>query len=275
MTTNQIDQIVEQTQQYYDGAANEIYREIWGENLHLGIFAAPDEPLQAAMERSNRRMSEGLGLARSDRVLDVGGAHGALGRYLAQMYGCQVLVTDISVRELAWGRELTADAGMEDRVTFQRADFHDLPFEDDSFDCYWSQEAFLHAADKARVLREAHRVLTHDGKLVFSDLLVRRGTSREDRQRIYERVLSPDMWDTPDYVEGLRGAGFDVLQHEDWSENVAPTYSWVRKQLEARRPEFERRIGKEAVDRTSAALQFWVDSAHAGKIGWEYFVATP
>lgn len=275
MTTDQIERIVEQTQLYYDGAANEIYREIWGENLHLGIFTDPDEPLQDAMERSNKRMAEGLGLQPSDYVLDVGGAHGALGRYLAQTFGCRVLVTDISERELEWGRELTAGAGMQDQVSFQRADFHELPFEDDSFDCYWSQEAFLHAVDKAQVLHEAQRVLKADGKLVFSDLLVRQGTSQEDRERIYERVLSPDMWDTADYIEGLRGAGFDVLQHEDWSEHVAPTYSWVGDQLEKRRPEFERRIGKEAVDRTSAALRFWVESAHAGKIGWEYFVATP
>ena len=44
-------------------------------------------------------------------------------------------------------------------------------------------------------------------------------------------------------------------------------------QLELRREWFEDRIGKDPVDRTSAALQFWVDAADAGRIGWEYFVA--
>ena len=37
--------------------------------------------------------------------------------------------------------------------------------------------------------------------------------------------------------------------------------------------QFVERIGAEVVDRTSVALQFWVDSANEGKIGWEYFVA--
>jgi len=274
MATDQITETVQKTQQYYDGAANEIYRDIWGENLHLGIFESDAESLQDAMERSNERMADGLGLSSADYVLDVGGAHGALGRYLARSFGCRVLVTDISERELTWGQELTAEAGLRQKVSFQRADFHELPFADDTFDCYWSQEAFLHAADKSQVLREARRVLKPDGQLVFSDLLVRAGTSKADRERIYERVLSPDMWDTADYREALGEAGFTTIQHENWSEHVAPTYAWVRDQLEARRDEFEGRIGKDAVDRTSTALQFWIDSANAGKIGWEYFVAT-
>lgn len=273
MSSNQIDRIVQDTKAYYDGAANEIYRDIWGENVHLGIFTSPNESLHDAMDRSNRRMAEGVELKSSDYVVDVGGAHGALARYLAGTHGCRVLVTDISEREIEWGRELTAEAGMEDKVTFQWADFHDMPFNDETFDVYWSQEAFLHAVDKLKVLQEANRILKPGGKLVFSDLLVRQGTNQEDRERIYERVNSPDMWDTSDYIQGLEKAGFTVLEHENWSENVAPTYAWVRGQLEDRRGEFEERIGKEAVDRTSTALQFWVDSANAGKIGWEYFVA--
>ena len=81
------------------------------------------------------------------------------------------------------------------------------------------------------------------------------------------------MWDTGAYLSALEQAGFSVERHENWSENVAPTYAWVRDQLELRREWFEDRIGKDPVDRTSAALQFWVDAADAGRIGWEYFVA--
>lgn len=265
--------VVRATQAYYDGAADAIYRDIWGENIHIGYFEREGESLQAAMKRSNEMMAAPAELSGDDKVLDVGCGYGALARFLAKRFGCEVLATNISERELAWGSELTAEAGLDEKVSFEWADFHDLPFEDASFDCYWSQEAFLHAADKATVLNEGFRVLRPGGRMVFTDLLVRRDVGEADRERIYERVKSPDMWDRADYIEALTGAGFRVERHADWSENVAPTYAWVRSQLEARRPEFEARIGKEAVDRTSAALQFWVDAADEGKIGWEYFLA--
>jgi sarcosine/dimethylglycine N-methyltransferase len=265
--------VVEETQAYYDGAANEIYREIWGENIHMGIFDSPDESLVSAMDRSNARMSQPIGLTPDKLVLDVGCGYGALARYLARTYGCSVLATNISERELDWGRELTAKENLSDKVSFDWADFHDLPFGDNRFDVYWSQEAFLHAADKNKVLTEAFRVLKPGGRLVFSDLLVRHGTPQEDRERIYDRVKSPDMWDAPDYRDALNAAGFTIAIDEDWSENVALSYGWVRARLNDRAEEFSRRIGSDVVEKTLAALQFWIDSANAGKIGWAYFVA--
>ncbi len=265
--------VVAATKDYYDGPADEIYRHIWGENIHIGYFDSPEESLRDAMKRSNERMAEGVDLGADATVLDVGSGYGALARFLASRYGCDVVASNISERELEWGRELTAEQGLDDKVRFEWADFHDLPFSADAFDFYWSQEAFLHAADKATVLTEAHRVLKPGGAIVFTDLLVRDGTPEADRERIYERVKSPDMWDTGAYLAALDSAGFAIETHEDWSGNVAPTYAWVRDQLELRRDWFEDRIGREAVDRTSAALQFWVDAADAGRIGWEYFVA--
>jgi sarcosine/dimethylglycine N-methyltransferase len=218
-------------------------------------------------------MAGGVALGDGDRVLDVGCGYGALARYLARNFGGHVVASNISERELEWGRELTAEEGLDDKVEFEWADFHNLPFDESAFDYYWSQEAFLHAVDKGKVLREAARVLAPGGRIVFTDLLVREGTPQADRERIYERVKSPDMWDRHHYEAALQEAGFEVETHEDWSSNVAPTYAWVRNQLEARRAEFEARIGRDIVDRTSAALQFWVDAANKGKIGWEYFVA--
>ena len=268
-----LNRVVREAREYYDGAADEIYREIWGENIHLGTFELQGESLPAAMDRSNQRLGDLATVGARDVVLDVGCGYGAFARYLSRRFGCRVVATNISERELEWGRELTRDAGLDDLVSFEWADFHDLPYDPESFDVYTSQEAFLHAADKQAVLAEAMRVLKPGGRLVFTDLLIRASATAEDRERIFARIKLSDMWDMPDYVRALEALGFVIEHQADWSENVSPTYDRVRTQLLERRGEFDEKIGAELVDRTAEALQFWVDGGRDGKIGWGAFVA--
>jgi len=116
-------------------------------------------------------------------------------------------------------------------------------------------------------------VLKPGGKLVFSDLLIRASATAEDRERIFARIKLSDMWDMADYEKALKELGFTIDRQEDWSQNVAPTYAWVREQLLERRAEFDEKIGADLVDRTAQALQFWVEGGNAGKIGWAGFVA--
>lgn len=265
--------VVEQTKRYYDGAADTIYREIWGENIHLGLFENDDDQLPEAMDRTNKHVAEIANLTPDQSVLEVGCGYGATARFLAKTVGCSVVATNISDRELAEARRLTKAAGLDDKVRFAYGDFHALDFQDGQFDVYWCQESFLHAVDKLQVLQEAYRVLKPGGRLVLTELLVRDGTPDDIRERVYERVGAPEMWDAPDYRQAMQNLGFRVEIEEDWSPNVARTYGWVRDQLEQRRPEFEEKIGRELVDRTSRALQFWVDTANDGCIGWHYFIA--
>ena len=159
-------------------------------------------------------------------------------------------------------------------LTFEYGDFHHLEYPDGSYDVVWSQDAFLHAVDKRAVLSECRRVLKPGGTLVFSDILVRRGTPEEDRAIIYDRVKSPDIWDFEDYRAGLSGLGLQLVREEDWSSNVAPSYAWVRDGLLENRETLLPRIGAETIERTVDSLTFWVDSANAGNIGWALFVAT-
>ena len=41
-------------------------------------------------------------------------------------------------------------------MTTEFGDFHNLSYPDNSFDVVWSQEAFLHGADKAKIVQEAY-----------------------------------------------------------------------------------------------------------------------
>ena len=274
MTERDVGAIVASTQAYYDGPADEIYRTIWGDNLHLGVPCGPDCPHPEAMEHTNAIMANAVSLTPDMRVLDLGCGYGSTARYLAANFGCAVTGANISEKELELARSRAAEAGLDDRLSFEYGDFHHLAYADESYDVVWSQEAFLHAVDKNAVLSECRRVVRPGGSLVFTDILVRRSTPEADRERIYDRVQSPDMWDLDDYRQALSRLELPVAREEDWSQHVARSYAWVRDRLRQNRETLAPRIGYETIDRTVDALAFWVDSANAGYIGWALFVAT-
>ena len=273
MTNKDTEAIVSSTKAYYDGPADQIYRTIWGDNLHLGVPCGDECPHPEAMEHTNEIMAQAVNLKPETKVLDLGCGYGSTARYLASEYGCHVTATNISQKELDLAAERTSQAGLENLLNFEYGDFHQLKYADGSFDIIWSQEAFLHGADKALILSECRRVLEPGGTLVFTDILVRAGTPQPDRDRIYDRVKSPDMWDLPDYQQALTKLGFEVGRLEDWSKHVARSYGWVRDQVLQNRTELLKLVDETTVDGTVDALGFWVEAANAGKIGWAMFVA--
>ncbi len=267
--------VVDETRDYYDGPADEIYRLLWGENIHMGWWADADpaeRDLPEAMDRTNREMARRAGIRPGSRVLDVGCGYGAAARFLARRLDCEVVGQNISERELDAARRQTDGAGLGDRVRFEYGDFHDIPAAGGAFDVVWSQEAFLHGADKERILGECHRVLRPEGRLVVSDLTVGSQVPPGEREELYERVHSPRMWEFDTYVSGLEAAGFDVSVAEDWSQNVAATYQGVLDGLRNRRGELEGRVPEEQLDETLEALRLWVEAARADKIGQGFFV---
>ena len=273
MSQRDIASIVSTTQAYYDGPADEIYRSIWGDNIHLGVYCSEECHQLEAKQHTNELMAGAVTLGPDVRVLDLGCGYGSAARYLAANFGCSVTGTNISEKELELARSRSEEAGLDHLLSFEYGDFHHLEYPDGSYDVVWSQDAFLHAVDKMAVLSECRRVLKPGGTLVFSDILVRRDTPEEDRTIIYDRVKSPDIWDIEDYREGLSSLGLQVIKEEDWSRNVAPSYAWVRDGLLENREALLPRIGAETIERTVESLTFWVDSANAGNIGWALFVA--
>ena len=273
MVERDVSAIVSSTRAYYDGPADEIYRTIWGDNLHLGVPCGDECPHPEAMEHTNEIMANGVRLGPDTRVLDLGCGYGSTARYLAANFGCPVTGTNISEKELGLARERSAEAGLTHLLTFEYEDFHRLAYQEGSYDVVWSQEAFLHAADKNAVLSECRRVLKPNGSLIFTDILVQRDTPAGDRERIYDRVKSPDMWDLDDYRAALSRLDLPLSREEDWSRHVARSYGWVRDRLRENREALLPRIGADTVDRTLEALSFWVNSANAGYIGWAMFVA--
>lgn len=206
-------------------------------------------------------------------VLDLGSGYGAPARFLASRFGCRVTGLNVSAVEIEEAERQTRSEGLASSVTFDRGDFHDLPYPGGTFDVIWSQDSLMYGADKRRILEEVTRVLKPGGVFDFTDILAPPDLEPEIRDRLYARVRTPEMWDTERYLSELIDMGFRIRRVEDWSEHVGASYAWAREEAIAKRDELESKVGAELVQGTLDGLQFWVDMAERGNVGWALIVA--
>lgn len=100
------------------------------------------------------------------RVLDVASGTGEPAISIATLLRGtgEVIATDISAEPLKIGEQRARERGL-DNVRFVRADVHQLPFAEDTFDRITCRLGVMFFADLPRALRELHRVLTPGGRV--------------------------------------------------------------------------------------------------------------
>jgi ubiquinone/menaquinone biosynthesis C-methylase UbiE len=129
----------------------------------------------------HRRIVEGFGSEYADklvsrgfrqgRIIDVGCGFGALSIVLAQRFwDSEIVGIDLSdpLLQLANRSVQTADLG--DRVRFEKADVHQVPYDDDAFDVVINTNMVHLVTDPVRMLNEIERILTPDGCLYIADV---------------------------------------------------------------------------------------------------------
>jgi sarcosine/dimethylglycine N-methyltransferase len=105
-----------------------------------------------------------------DEVLDAGSGIGGTARFLADQYRCRVTAIDLTEEYCETARWLNRLTGLDDRISVRQGDVTDLPFADATFQVVTSQHVQMNVADKARLYREARRVLVTGGRLAIWDI---------------------------------------------------------------------------------------------------------
>src|SRR5262249_30572312 len=124
------------------------------------------------------------------------------------------------------------DAGLQDRVTFARADAgRPLPFESESFDAVLCVDAINHLPDRRGVLTEWARLLRPGGRVLFTDPVVLTGPLSSEEISIrasigYVLFLPPGANERE-----LSQAGLEVVSVDDTTEHLAEI---ARRRFDAR-----------------------------------------
>jgi SAM-dependent methyltransferase len=113
-----------------------------------------------------------LGLTSTTKVLDAGSGIGGTARYVADRFGCAVTAVDLTAEYCETSRWLNELVGLADRISVHQGDVTELPCPDGAFGVAISQHVQMNIADKARLYREARRVLAPGGRLGLWDIVI-------------------------------------------------------------------------------------------------------
>jgi MPBQ/MSBQ methyltransferase len=131
---------------------------------------APVDEFHGGQRPATVRLAELVGFAGTERVLDVGSGLGGPSRYLAWRHGCRVSGVDLTVEFVRVAEMLTRLTGLVDKVDYRQGDALDLPFEGESFDIVWSQNAAMNIADRDRLYAGMRRVIKPGGTLALQEV---------------------------------------------------------------------------------------------------------
>lgn len=269
--------LVQITQSYYDSSdADNFYHTIWGgEDIHVGIYE-PGDDIPKASHRTVVQMAEKLQpLTAELHLLDVGAGYGGAARYLARKYGCKVTCLNLSEVENERNRLKSKEQGLDQLVDVVGGNFEALPFEDDSFDHIWSEDAFLHSGEKPKVIEECYRVLKPGGKLVFTDPMQADECPEGVLAPVLERIHLREMGSVAKYRDLAKQNGFSEFEAWEMPEQLVNHYGSVREQLIAHYDKLLKNgVSQAYLDRMKNGLSEWVKAGNNGYLNWGIILMT-
>lgn len=270
---------VDHAKAYYDSSsADKFYFSIWGGNdIHIGIYASPTEPIAQASQRTVSRMAQKVStisnISHNTRILDLGSGFGGSARWLAKEYGCKVTCLNISEVQNVRNRTITEKEGLAGLIEVIEGNFEELPFEEGTFDVVWSQDSFLHSSDRGKVISEISRVLVpRNGVVVFTDPMASANASDSDERlvEIKQRLQIDTFGSRAFYREGFGGEGFEEVGFEGLGGMLVRHYGRVLEELRGRREELIRggEMSEGYVEGVERGLRAWVKGGEEGMLDW-------
>ncbi len=266
-----ISPVVRIARDYYNSDdADRFYHDVWGgEDIHIGVYVDPNDPIPIASERTVAMMAARIDTLGPDtRVVDLGAGYGGAARWLARHKGCHVTCVNLSEIQNRRNRELTAAAGLEDRIHVVDGSFEDVPAEDGSFDVAWSQDSLLHSGDRGRVLDEIDRVLKPRGQLVFTDPMQADDCPPGVLGPVLERIHLNSLGSVAFYRAGADARGWRECSVLEMTHQLVRHYTRVREELIARRWQMANRISGDYLERMIGGLRNWIWAGHQRHLSW-------
>lgn len=263
--------LIQTTREYYDSKdADEFYHEIWGgEDIHIGIYSTGQESIKDASRNTILKMTKRLpSIKKGTKILDIGSGYGGAARFLAEKYKCQVDCLNLSETENQRNLKKTKAADLEKLISVTTGNFEQIPFDQESYDIVWSQDALLHSNKKLRVFQEVSRVLKPGGHFLFTDPMQSNDCPAGVLNEVLGRIHLEEMGSFNLYKRLARRTGLEQVFTKEMSEQLTSHYSKVLETLQKRYEEVAKKSKKTYLDKMMQGLQHWIDAGEKGYLTW-------
>lgn len=252
--------------------AGAFYSQIWGgDDIHLGLYKTPEEPIADASHRTMQHMVDKIQQDSLNYVVDLGSGYCGAARFLSQELGSQVLAVNLSSEQNRRAKSLNERAGATDQITVVDASYNDVPAPDGAADLVWSQDAFLHAERRDLPIIEAARVLKDGGEFLFTDPMAADGVSHTELSGVLERLNLSSLASPGQYKQLAADAGLKLVEFDDLSSMLPQHYGRVLEETQANADELLKTASQEYLDGMMKGLQHWVDAGNRGLLSWGIF----
>lgn len=133
-------------------------------NYIHGVSPDEQQRLKLLNDLTNKDFIEFLDLKGTERSLELGSGLGILCASVAMKLN-RGKATGIEISK----EQLSKSPQFPNNLEFVMGDVHDLPFKNSSFDLVYGRYILEHISDPSLALKEAHRVLTPDGRICFQE----------------------------------------------------------------------------------------------------------
>ena len=208
-----------------------IYREIWGEHLHHGLWSSGFERPEEAVLSLVRQVARLARVRPGSLVCDVGCGYGATARLLTAELGAGVTGITLSAKQHA-----RAVASGPERIIL--GDWLAVELEPGSFDAVLAIESVEHMPDRCLCFRRVRRALRPGGRFVFTTWLAGERLRGWERSLLLEPICRegrlPGMVTAAELGGWLRAEGLEPVQFADLSASVKRTWEICIRRFVAR-----------------------------------------